>query len=185
MFVVDIIIAILLGYALYKGLQKGLVVAILSLFALIIGVYVSLKFSFYTRDILFIDSNLSEHTITLAAFFITFVIVLLVLFFLGKMLTKMISAIALGFLNRVGGAVFEGLKMVLIISIILNLFQKINFNHIIVSKEQLDSSLFYRPIEEVSKKVFPLMEKWYQDTLLNTINEIDKFESETKNKKSD
>ena len=46
MIVVDLIIAVLLGYALFKGLQKGLIVAVISLTALIAGIYLSLRFSF-------------------------------------------------------------------------------------------------------------------------------------------
>ena len=162
MIVVDLIIAVLLGYALFKGLQKGLIVAVISLIALIAGIYLSLRFSFYAPTFLFENTEWSANTITIGAFFITFLVVLLLLYVLGKMLTKMIDAVALGFLNKLAGALFEGIKMVLIISVFLNLFQKINYNNLIVTEEKLETSVFYKPVEEVSKKVFPLMDKWYK-----------------------
>jgi len=52
--------------------------------------------------------------------------------------------------------------MVLIISVFLNLFQKINFNNLILSEEKLNESIFYKPVESISKTVFPLMDKWYK-----------------------
>jgi len=162
MIVVDLIIAVLLGYALYKGLQKGLIVSIISLIGLVAGIYLSLRFSFFARTFLLENTNWSANTITIGAFFITFLVVLLLLYVLGKMLTKMIDAVALGFLNKLAGALFEGIKMVLIISVFLNLFQKINYNDLIVSEDKLETSVFYKSIEDVSKKVFPLMDKWYK-----------------------
>jgi len=181
MIVIDLIIAVLLGYALFKGLQKGLVVSVISLVALIVGIYLSLRFSFYTRDILIESTQWNANTITIASFFITFLIVLIALFALGKIITKMVDSLALGFVNKLAGALFEGIKMILIISVFLNLFQKINFNNLIVSEEKLNESLFYKPVESISKTVFPLMDKWYKLALNEASTNIQEFDT---NKKS-
>ncbi len=63
----------------------------------------------------------------------------------------------------------------------MNLFQKINFNNLIVSKEKLDESVFYKPIEMVSKELFPLMEEWYKIALSEASENI---EAMKENKKS-
>lgn len=173
MLVVDLIIAVLLGYALFKGIKNGLVVSIISLIALIVGIYLSLRFSFFANDFLSNNTQWNPNTITISAFFITFLFVLLALYALGKLLTKLIDRLALGFLNKLAGAAFEGIKMVLIISVFLNIFQKINYNNLIVSEEKLNESFFYKPVEEVSKKVFPLMERWYQTALSKSAKEIE------------
>lgn len=177
MIVVDLIIAVLLGYALFKGMKNGLVVSVISLIALIAGIYLSLRFSFFTRDFLTLNTQWNPNTLTIAAFFITFVAVLILMFFLGKVITKLVESLALGFVNKIFGAVFEGIKMVLIISVFLNLFQKMNFNNLIVSKEKLEESVFYHPIEKVSKKVFPLMEKWYRTALNETSKNVEEMKS--------
>jgi len=181
MIVVDLIIAVLLGYALFKGIKNGLVVSVISLIALIVGIYISLRFSFFTRNFLTENTQWNPNTLTIAAFFITFVVVLILLYFLGKAVTKLAESLALGFVNKILGAVFEGIKMLLIISVFLNLFQKINFNNLIVSKEKLDESVFYEPIEKVSKEIFPLMDKWYKIALSEASENI---EAMKENKKS-
>lgn len=183
MIVIDIIIAVLLGYALFKGLQNGLVVSVISLVALIIGIYVSLRFSFFTSEFLADSTGWNPGTITVAAFFITFVVVLILLFVLGKAITKLVDSMALGFVNKLAGAVFECLKMVLIISVFLNLFQQINFNNLIVSEEKLNESVFYKPVEKISKIVFPLMDKWYKAALeeaAHSVGEMKKQEKTTR-----
>lgn len=162
MIVLDLIIAVLLGYALFKGVQNGLVVSVISLVALLVGIYFSLRFSFFTRDFLIDNTQWNPNTITIAAFFITFVLVLFALYGIGKLVTKMVDSLALGFVNKLAGALFEGVKMILIISVFLNLFQKINFNNLLVSEEKLNESIFYKPVESISKIVFPLMDKWYK-----------------------
>lgn len=172
MFVIDLIIAVLLGYSLFKGLQKGLVVALVSFVALLAGIYFALRFSFFTRNLLLKSTEWNPNTITIAAFFITFIIVLLALYALGKVVTKLVDTFALGFINKIAGAAFEGLKMVLIISVFLNLFQKINYNNLLLSEEKLDESIFYHPVEKVSQLVFPLMDKWYKLALTETVEGI-------------
>jgi len=64
--------------------------------------------------------------------------------------------------------------MVLIISVFLNLFQKINFNNLILSEEKLNESIFYKPVESISKTVFPLMDKWYKQTISTTVSSLQK-----------
>lgn len=180
MFVVDIIITILLGFSLYKGLQRGLVVSLVSFVALLVGIYLSLRFSFFVRNLLSDNVSWSPNTITIAAFFITFLLVLLGMYALGKVITKLIDTLALGFLNKIAGALFEGIKMVLILSVFINLFQKINYNHLIVSEKKLDESVFYNPIEEVSKKIFPLMDKWYRLALTETVDSLKEIKEKEK-----
>jgi len=180
MIIVDIIIAVLLGYALFKGIQNGLVVSVISLVALIVGIYVSLRFSFFTRELLAGSTSWNPQTITVAAFFLTFVIVLILLFILGKTITKLVDSLALGMVNKLAGAVFECLKMVLIISVFLNLFQKINFRNLIVSEETLDKSVFYKPVERISKIVFPLMDKWYKTALEEAAQSVEEMKKKEK-----
>ncbi|WKW46060.1 CvpA family protein [Myroides sp. JBRI-B21084] len=174
MYILDLIIAVLLAYALFKGLKNGFIASVVSFVALIVGVYIALRFSFFMRDFLAINTSWNPKTVTITAFIGTFLLVLIILFFLGKTLTKIAQGLALGFVNKLFGAFFEGLKMICILSVLFNVFQKINYNHLIVSKEKLDESIFYRPIENTAKLVFPLMEKWYQLALSETVDQLQK-----------
>jgi membrane protein required for colicin V production len=82
---------------------------------------------------------------------------------LAKVLTGIMDFAFLGIFNKLAGAAFSVLKTILLLSIVINLFQKININNMIAKEETLNKSLFYNPIQEVSKYIYPSLEKWYAD----------------------
>lgn len=176
MLILDIIIACCLGYALYKGFKQGLIISIVSLFSLLLGIFIALKFSFLFRNLILEKTQWNANLVSISAFVFTFLLVLIGIQFLGKILTKVIKTVALGGLNRILGAIFSVLKMILIISVVLNLFQKVNYNHFLVSEEKLKTSIFYLPIEESAQVIFPLMKEWYEMTLENVSKQINHLE---------
>jgi membrane protein required for colicin V production len=102
-------------------------------------------------------------TIQVVAFIITFLVVISAISFLGKFLTKIADFAHLGVINKLGGGFFRLLKAIIVISIFLNLFEKINFKNVFANKETLDKSLFYRPIQKTAGLIYPSIEKWYDD----------------------
>ena len=57
--------------------------------------------------------------------------------------------------------VFGLLKTLLTLSILLNLFQKINSTEVFLSKENQDKSVLFHPVREVSKAIYPAIEDWF------------------------
>ena len=48
------------------------------------------------------------------------------------------------------------------ISVLLNLFQKINFENHFVSKEMKENSTLYPMVQEVSKNIYPAISEWFE-----------------------
>ncbi len=159
----DIILGIILVIAVFDGIKNGLFVELGSLISLILGIYFAIKFSFFTRDILSGFMHWNPKTIQVVAFIITFLVVISAVSFLGKFLTKIADFAHLGVINKLGGGFFRLLKAIVILSIFLNLFEKLNFNNVFAKKETLDKSLFYRPIQKTAGLIYPSIEKWYDD----------------------
>ena len=159
----DTVLGALLLYALYKGIINGLFVELASLISLILGIYVAIKFSYFVKNILTDSVSWSPKYIEVAAFALTFIIVVVGIHLLAKFFTGIADFAYLGWLNKLGGAAFSVLKTILILSILFNIFQKMNINNFIVKQETLDKSMFYNPIQEVSKFIYPSLEKWYND----------------------
>jgi len=157
----DIILGSLLLYAVYKGLVNGLFAELASLISLLLGVYIAVKFSDLATETLgkFVPWN--PKTIQITAFFLTFILVVIGISLLAKVLTKIASFAYLGWVNKLGGALVRVLKTVLIISVFLTLFEKMNYNNFFAKKETLDNSTFYRPIQKTSGFLFPALEKWF------------------------
>ena len=171
MSVIDIILGGLLFYGLIKGLWRGLFVELASLVSLIVGIFIALKFSGFIADIISGHVSWEPHYISIIAFLITFVAVVTGIILLAKFFTKLASFASLGLLNRLLGGVFGFLKMVLILSISLNFFLKINSTNIFAKKETLDKSLFFYPLLEISNTIFPILEDWFKEFNENSPDE--------------
>jgi membrane protein required for colicin V production len=143
----DIILGGLLLYGVVKGLWKGLFVELASLLSLLLGVYIAVKFYGLTGSVI--------------VFALLFIIVVVGIYLLAKVFTKIADFASLGLLNRILGGLFGGLKMVLILSVTLNFFLKINSSNFFTEKETLDKSLFFYPMIKVSNTIFPVLENWF------------------------
>lgn len=170
--VLDILIACSIGFALFKGFKNGFIISLISLVSLFAGIYVSLKFSFLIKQWLSQHTQWNSYSLSLIAFILTFTGVLVGLHFLGRFLTAALQAMALGSINKLAGALFEVIKAILIISVLFNIFQKINIRHLLVSETAINQSVLYKPIATTSRYLFPLMETWY-DWALEKASEKD------------
>jgi membrane protein required for colicin V production len=157
----DIILGALLAFAGFKGLKNGLFVELASLVSLVLGIYLAIKFSFFTKEIISGFVNWNPNTIQVIAFMITFLIVVVAITFLGKFLTGIASFAFLGWANSIGGGFFRILKTVLILGIVFSIFEKINYNHILIKKETLDKSIFYNPVQKTAAYLYPSLQEWY------------------------
>ena len=157
----DIILCCFLVYGVINGLRKGLFVELASLVSLVLGIYIAIKFSGAVGH--FFDGSLPEDpkTAAITVFIITFIAVVVGITLLAKFMTKIADFSGLGLLNRILGAFFGLLRMVLVLSVLLHFFVKFNFNNTLASKETLDKSMFFNPILKVSNAIFPMLEEWF------------------------
>lgn len=160
---IDILLASLLGYAAYNGFRNGIFAEFASLFSLFLGIFIALKFSFYAKEVLEKAVKWNPIFIQISSFVVTFVLVLVAIHFLVKSLTKIARLVALGWLNNIGGAMISVLKMILTLSVVLNLGQKINVNNYFFSKETIQKSALYLPIQEVAKAIYPNLAVCYKE----------------------
>ena len=110
----DIALSVILLFGLIRGFLKGFFVEVTSLVALAAGIYVAINFSFFIGNFLADRVNWGERYVQIAAFVITFVVVVLFISLLGKILTTIAESASLGIVNKIFGAVFGFLKFGLI-----------------------------------------------------------------------
>ncbi|WP_104735225.1 CvpA family protein [Hanstruepera ponticola] len=159
MAIIDIVLVALLGFGLIRGFFKGFFVEVASLVALIAGIYGAIHFSYYVADLLIEHVDWSEKTINITAFAITFIIIVLVIALAGKALTKLADFAALGFLNKLLGGVFGLLKIGLILSILLIIFDKMNNTITFVDEEHTQDSVLYESVKSLAPMLFPTIIK--------------------------
>ena len=156
--IIDIALAGLLGYSAYKGLKNGLFIELASLISFFVGIYIAVKFS-YVVGVFFGESKSAK----VGAFVITLIGVIIGIHLLAKVFSGIANLVFLGWLNKLGGAFFAIIKTILLLGILLGLFQKVNSNDALVSKETQNQSLFFNPILKTSELMLPVLTDWLKD----------------------
>jgi membrane protein required for colicin V production len=161
--VIDIVLGCLLLYGLVRGFWNGFFIEIASLLSLILGIFIAIKFSSFAQSLLNSHVSWSPKTIQITAFALTFIVVIIGLSLLAKFLTTISTFAGLGIFNKIGGAFFGLLKTLLLISVALHFFHKMNSKVSFVAEKQLTKSILYYPTLKVSGKIYPALEGWFDE----------------------
>ena len=150
----DIILGLLLAYGLYKGLKNGLFVELASLVALIAGIFGAIHFSYIAGDYLSENMEWDAQYLKIASFIITFIVIVFLVHFAAKFLTKVADFAMLGLLNKIAGGLFGILKVAIIVGALLIFFERVNSSVGIIKNETMKNSKLYEPIKEIGAFVF-------------------------------
>ncbi len=161
---VDIIIAVPVIWGLYKGFTKGLITEIAQVAALVLGVLLGTRLSWYVSDILISNTGLSENYVPVISFALVFLAVLVGVFLLARALTGMTKKVALGWLNTLGGAMLGGLKFLLIIGVILQLIVSNDQKGRLIGEETKSESVLLNPALKITDFFSPYLKKALFDT---------------------
>lgn len=157
---IDIILGILLIIAAIQGFRKGFIIEFASLAALILGIWGGIKFSDFTVRLITKYTGFHSDYLTIIAFFVTFIIIVILIHLMGKVLDSVVKAAMLGFLNRLAGVIFGVLKTALILSILLLLFDEVDQNVHILPVKQKEESKIYEPMKQVVPTLLPFVKLW-------------------------
>ncbi len=158
---IDLVLGCLLLYGVVRGFWNGFFIELSSFLSLLIGIYIAIQFSSFAQSILSSHFSWSPKTIKICAFALTFVAVIVGLSFLAKFLTTVSKFAGIGIFNKLAGAFFGLLKTAILLSVSLHFFHKLNSKSHFVSKEQLVKSVFYYPTMDLSGKIYPALENWF------------------------
>jgi len=152
---IDIIISIFLLYGVFKGLYKGFISEIASVIGLVLGIYLAIKFNNDLTNYLISIKLVTweEKYIIIISYFLLFTITILIVSILGKIATKLAKLVALGLFNKILGAIFGLLKNVLILIILIFIFNQANNSLKIIEQNKLQSSSYYKQLNELSKLI--------------------------------
>jgi membrane protein required for colicin V production len=158
---IDIIFLVLLALFSWQGFRRGFVIELASLAALVLGIYAALYFSGYVADFLSNSLSMGPQYVKVVAFLITFIVIVFLVYALGRLLEKLVDMVALGFVNKIAGVVFGILKGAVLISIVLMIINY--FNEDFVSAEKKEGSLLYEPIEGIAPLLWEKLQDWDLD----------------------
>lgn len=170
---IDVIISILIIWALIKGYRKGFIIELASLLALVLGVFGAIKFADFTAGYLTENINLPEDYTPLIAFALTFIVIVIGVHFLARIIQGFVKMVALNFFNRIAGALFSACKTLLILSFILFFVESIDQQTQLIPRKNKQSSIFYYPLSGAAFDFMPMItNSTYFEFLQNQYYEI-------------
>lgn len=146
---IDIVVAVAIGWGLFKGFSNGVIKEIAGLLGVIVGIWAGLRLAFIFADYYRENWELPEKFVPFLAFFTAFALGLLAIFLIGRLLSKLLDAAMLGMVNKVAGAVFGGLKWALIVGSLFSILG----NSAILPQETRDNSATYPYLTAYTKGV--------------------------------
>ncbi|HEX5553056.1 MAG TPA: CvpA family protein [Chitinophagaceae bacterium] len=116
---IDILFAITMLLAIFKGWTKGLIVGIFSLLALILGAAAALKLSGSFALYMESESGHSSPLWPVVAFVLIFLVVALIVRLIARLIEKALQLVMMGWLNRIAGILLYGFTYAVLFSIAL------------------------------------------------------------------
>jgi membrane protein required for colicin V production len=115
----DIIFLVILVLAVIKGYQRGLILGVFSLVAIIIGLAAALKLSAAVAGYIGQAINVSDRWLPVISFVVVFFLVLLSIRWGARLLQKTVEVTTLGWVNRLGGIMLYAAVFIIVYSILL------------------------------------------------------------------
>lgn len=179
----DWVIVATLAIGFIAGFIKGVIQQAFSLGGLVLGIICGTLLYKPFADLLHGFLKMSDKTACIVAFIVILLVVPIVCGLLGKLLSKLVHAASLGFVDRLLGGVFGLFKFLVVIGLIIKLLVITGLQDNLVDKSERKQSKLYAPISNFTG--FCLQWTWnkVQQTAGDLIPEMPEFEEQDKTDK--
>lgn len=147
--ILDILLALPMGYFIWKGYKRGIIFEVAALAGIIVGCYVAIQCANLVSTMLPFEG---EGTI-LIAFFILFVGVLLLSRVLGRALEGAVRLVHAGWINKAMGSLLGFAKAVCVLAVIIDFVMLVDMQQKILTPKVQESSMLFSPVHSVGKKM--------------------------------
>jgi len=168
--IIDIIAVLLVVIAIFKGLRNGLVVAVFSLLAFIVGLAAAMKLSAVVAEQLGANVNVSQRWLPVLAFALVFLVVVLLVRLGARAIEGVLKIAMLGWANRIGGVVLYLLLYLFIYSVVLFYATQLQ----LIKQPAIDASATYNKIIPLAPAVIGAL-GWLLPFLKGMFAELELF----------
>ncbi|MCW3462123.1 CvpA family protein [Chitinophaga nivalis] len=153
---IDIIFAIIMVFAIYKGFTRGLIVAVFSLIAATLGLSAALKLTAVTALYVQQHWDIQSRWLPVLCFVCLFLGVILLVRLGAGALQKLVELAMLGWLNKLGGIVLYSLIFIIFYSVLLWMANQVY----LLGPETKLQSVVYPYIEHIGPWVLTHIGNW-------------------------
>ncbi len=145
----DIIFAVIMVLALFKGYQLGLIVGLFSLVAVIIGLAAAIKLSAVAAKYIGSAVKISDQWMPVISFAVVFLIVVLLIRMGANAIEKTVEVVMLGWLNRLCGIILYAAIYLVVFSVLLFYAEQVK----LLQPETIQQSVTYKYVQPWGPKV--------------------------------
>jgi membrane protein required for colicin V production len=116
---IDILFIVLMVVAIYKGYSRGIIIAVFSLLAIVLGLAAAIKLSLVTAQWLKDAVQVGAKWLPVLAFTLVFIVVVLLVRLGAALLEKTAETVMLGWINRIAGMLLYMVLYTVILSVLL------------------------------------------------------------------
>jgi membrane protein required for colicin V production len=116
---VDILLAIILALGAYLGYRRGFLMELFFLLSIVLGIFVSFKLMRWGMEILQREFNADKTFLPYISFAIIFILVMVLVIFLGRRIKNSIDTTFLGKVDSLAGALLGMIKYAFCLSVII------------------------------------------------------------------
>lgn len=151
----DITLLCLAGIGFVKGLFDGVVKQVVSLIALVLGIFFCGMAAGWLRGYIVALGWFPEEGVTILSYILGFLLIVGLLLLAGEIVHRLINVTPLSIVNHITGGFFGLLVMILFVSLILNLLEIIDKGSVLISAQTKVESRFYYTVKEIVPTIFP------------------------------
>ena len=150
----DITLLCLAGIGFVKGLFDGVIKQVVSLIALLVGIFFCTKAALWLRGYILALGWFPEQGVTVLSYVAGFLLIVGVILLAGEILTRVVGATPLSVLNHLVGGVLGLCFMMAFVSLLLNSMEMIDKGSVLIPRQAKVESCFYNSVEEIIPTIY-------------------------------
>lgn len=153
----DIILLLIFIPGIILGFAKGFVIQLVSLASLFISAIVAGRFSGPASEWVTAHLDWGETPAKIVCYALVFIVCALLLSLAAKLVTKLVSAASLGWLNRLAGVLFSVVVTALLLGLIISLAEGLAGAGVFKMPAEASESAVYNSLRDFACNVLPML----------------------------
>ena len=150
----DITLLCLAGIGFVKGLFDGVIKQVVSLIALLVGIFFCTKAALWLRGYILALGWFPEQGVTVLSYVAGFLLIVGVILLAGEILTRVVGATPLSVLNHLVGGVLGLCFMMAFVSLLLNSMEMIDKGSVLIPRQAKVEYRFYNSVKEIIPTIY-------------------------------
>jgi len=155
----DIIIILLLLFALWRGWRNGFIFELAISCAFFTALYGAFKLAWFVQEKIHPAADAGTETSVKLSFFIAFIIVFIATLLLGKLFSTLVNVTPLGIFNRILGALFGALRYALMVSLLLWFLNTTEKKYSFIPESETENSKLIPALQKVAPALLPVLKQ--------------------------